>query len=561
MADPWLRRELLSNAVPQLLFHIDNFVKGRKTFAKVRKGRPNIRVSMFRAYPFMRTPFLFAVFLAANSFCFLPCAQILASTEPNSIPIPCPPPKDPNHITEAEGKLILQTLAADVRSYEQHPELWSGSNLVFVARGYASETNFGQAMAVYKKLLVVQPNNTEAIRGVGVCYLLTQKIEPAVVQFKQGWALGDDLSLLELANLYGYTTRQYKELGQLAADLLKARERMTEVEKKHEIVDVLMWYSLHATPSGDKALFLKAIDGVSDEFILGRDDTANIALLGFETFGFQDRANQLGKKRADQEAKEAQLLFEVGNAEYESGSFTAAIADFSKAIELAPTNAMFYFKRGLVEHDLEKYQAAVIDYSKAIELDPKLWPAYDNRGSVEFLRGNPDSAIADYSKSIELNPASFHSYLSLGLIQDNQHQWQSALKNLRKSLQPGPGQDLSQLYIWLVRARLGEQEDASKELDAYLQSRPMTKANIWSITVGEFLLGTRTEDGLLKAANANASAQEVLLCEAYYFMGMKHLLAGDEKGAADRFKKSVDTKAAKIFEYHNAEAELRALKE
>lgn len=484
-------------------------------------------------------------------------AQTPVSVQTNKISITGLPPKDPNHITEEEGRQILQTLVADVRDYEQHPENWQGSNLIFVARGYVSETNFEQAIVVYKKLLAVQPNNTDAIRGLGNCYSLTKKNEAAVAQYKQGWALGDDLSLAALANQYCLYTPQYQELKPWISDLLKVRARATAANIKLEITNDLLLYSLNTPLPASREVFLEAIDSLSDEFILERKDTAEIVIHGLETFGLEDRANQLNKKRAGQD-REAQLLYEAGITEYNSGNFTKAIADLNKAIGLAPTNATLYFMRGNIKHYLGKFKEAVADYSKAIEWEPKYWPAYDSRASVEFLLGNPDGAITDYTKAIELNPVSPHSYQGLGFVQENLCQWQPALENFRKALQLEPSLDFSRLYIWLIRSRLGEQGDATKELAAYLKSRQSTKANNWLVTIGQFLAGTLAEDDFLSAAKANGSGAQ--LCQGCYFIGMKHLLAGDKKAAAAFFQKSLDTKAVTIAEYHNAEAELNALK-
>lgn len=234
--------------------------------------------------------------LLAAMACFSLNAQTPASVQTNNIPIPCPPPKDPNHITKEEGRQILQTLAADVQSYEQHPENWQGSNLIYVARGYVSETNFEQAIVVYKKLLAVQPSNTDAIRGLGNCYSLTKKIEAAVAQYKQGWALGDDLSLVALANQYCFFTPQYKELEPWIPDLFKVRTRATNSDIKHEITNDLLRYSLRTPLPVSREVFLETIDGLSDEFILEREDTAEIVIHGLEIFGFKDRADQLRAK-------------------------------------------------------------------------------------------------------------------------------------------------------------------------------------------------------------------------------------------------------------------------
>ena len=57
-----------------------------------------------------------------------------------------------------------------------------------------------------------------------------------------------------------------------------------------------------------------------------------------------------------------------------------AIADFTKAIELDPDDAVAYYNRGNSKRKLKDYYGAIADYTKAIELDPDVADAYYNRG-------------------------------------------------------------------------------------------------------------------------------------------------------------------------------------
>jgi lipoprotein NlpI len=75
--------------------------------------------------------------------------------------------------------------------------------------------------------------------------------------------------------------------------------------------------------------------------------------------------------------------------------------------------------------------------------------------------------------------------------------------------------------------------------------------------VGQFLAGDLSESDFLAAAKkadpANAAGQ---WCEACYYAGSKHLVAGDSAGAADFYQKAVATGKTNLQEYHSAAAEL-----
>ena len=72
--------------------------------------------------------------------------------------------------------------------------------------------------------------------------------------------------------------------------------------------------------------------------------------------------------------------FKKGMTEAKLKDYRGAILDFSKAIELNPTDAMAYVDRGASKGYLHDYEGAIADYSKAIELNPKFAGAYFNRG-------------------------------------------------------------------------------------------------------------------------------------------------------------------------------------
>ena len=72
-----------------------------------------------------------------------------------------------------------------------------------------------------------------------------------------------------------------------------------------------------------------------------------------------------------------------------------------------------------------------------------------------------------------------------------------------------------------------------------------------------------TEEDFLNTAKTSAhnpKQQTGQLCQANYYAGMKHLIAGDKEGATALFKKSLDTGEKGCTEYVSATTELAALK-
>jgi tetratricopeptide (TPR) repeat protein len=66
------------------------------------------------------------------------------------------------------------------------------------------------------------------------------------------------------------------------------------------------------------------------------------------------------------------------------------------------------WRRGISYDKLGKYEAAVADFSRVLELEPTNSVAYFNRGSTYDSMGAHDHAIADFGRALELDNGSNH---------------------------------------------------------------------------------------------------------------------------------------------------------
>lgn len=223
-----------------------------------------------------------------------------------------------------------------------------------------------------------------------------------------------------------------------------------------------------------------------------------------------------------------------GYAKYEKGDPDGAIADYSRALELDPKDAAAYNNRGNVKKDKGDVDGAIADYSRALELDPKFPLAYNNRGAMHFLKRNWTGALSDYRHRCELDERN---------------------------------QDGARVLIWLIRARLGETEAADKELAALIEKRWNTAPGDWFSHVAGHLLGKVSEADLFAAGKTPVASVQIpdtkkergQLCQAWFYSGMKKLLAGDKAAATEHLKKCLATEQKDFIEYGFAEAELKAL--
>jgi lipoprotein NlpI len=112
----------------------------------------------------------------------------------------------------------------------------------------------------------------------------------------------------------------------------------------------------------------------------------------------------------------------------------------------------------------------------------------------------------------------------------------------------------------LLRVRHGEKSEANKDLSAYLDKGRDVPPGDWVSTIGELLLDKISEADFLASVNSpDGGKDQGQRCEAWYYAGMKRLLAGDKKTAADYFSRCLATQQTALCEYVFAQTELKML--
>ncbi len=248
-----------------------------------------------------------------------------------------------------------------------------------------------------------------------------------------------------------------------------------------------------------------------------------------------------------------------GNVRQTEGDFDGAIADFNRALELDPKFTYAYNRRGFAKQPTGDLEGAIADYNHALEFDPKYAYAYRGRGFAKQAKGDLDGAIADYDRAIELDPKDTSAYRGRGLAKRAKGDLDGAIADFRA------GSRLDYLYdaffAWITLTEKGDPPGAKAELAAALDRRGKAGSNEWEMQLGGALLGQVPEEKLLASAKAgqNQNEQAGRLCEAWYYLGMMKLLAGDRDAAASCFRQSLATERKDFIEYSEAQRELRKL--
>ncbi|MDB6028992.1 MAG: Tetratricopeptide 1 repeat-containing protein [Verrucomicrobiales bacterium] len=257
--------------------------------------------------------------------------------------------------------------------------------------------------------------------------------------------------------------------------------------------------------------------------------------------------------------KSADSYFNRGHARKAQGDLDGAITDFTMAITLDPKASDAYHNRGTTRQMKGDLERALADIDKAIELKPDA-SAYSSRAEVKRAKGDLTGAGADFNKSVELDPTNPRTYRARGYFHYRQQRSAEALADFRKSNELNSSDDYVHFAIFLTRARLGQTAAAAEELQKWLGTR-RAQPNDWATKVGQFLAGQLAEPDFLKAAsNPQKQVETGQKCEAFFYAGMKRLIAGDKPKATEYFQNCLATGQKDFTEYASAEVELKSLK-
>ena len=115
------------------------------------------------------------------------------------------------------------------------------------------------------------------------------------------------------------------------------------------------------------------------------------------------------------------------------GDWDAVIRDTTRALKYRKW-ALPYFRRGLAWHNKGEYDKAIADYTRAIELKPDDAVDYNNRGNAWRSKGEYDKAIADYIRAIELDAGYTAAYTNRALTLVKQGKFDRARADFEKAL-------------------------------------------------------------------------------------------------------------------------------
>jgi tetratricopeptide (TPR) repeat protein len=139
--------------------------------------------------------------------------------------------------------------------------------------------------------------------------------------------------------------------------------------------------------------------------LTNRGDTYRMKGRGDRALQDYDAAIEINPKWASAYFGRASVLHDKVTSDFDAfvneGRFEElAIAEYGKALQIAPRNAGSLSNRGLLYHALRKYDLAIADHTQAIAIAPANPFFLRNRAATYRMMRQYDRAIADYRNAL-----------------------------------------------------------------------------------------------------------------------------------------------------------------
>lgn len=154
------------------------------------------------------------------------------------------------------------------------------------------------------------------------------------------------------------------------------------------------------------------------------------------------------------------------------GDWTDAVAQFRKAVDLAPTNVVMRMNLAQALTRMGDARAALAELDKALGVDPALPPAHFMKGALLERSGRDDRAIAEYTAAVT-NDATLHeAHFRLADVLRRVGRLDAALSSYRRVLELAPDSEEARFGEAMALAQLSRHAEARDHLRDAVRRHP-----------------------------------------------------------------------------------------
>ena len=251
------------------------------------------------------------------------------------------------------------------------------------------------AERMFRKALVINPNNADAHQRLGVTLAAQRKVDEAIAHYRKALEIKPDHT--EAHYNLGNALAVQRKADEAIAHYRKALESKPDYAEAHYNLGVV----LASRGQFDEAIahYRKALE-IKPDYAIAH--------------------NNLGAMLASR------------------GQADDAIAHYRKSLEISPDNAQAHYNIASMLTSRGQVDEAIAHYRKALKIKPDFARAHNNIASMLISRGRFDEAIAHYRKALEIKPNDAEAHNNLGVALAKRGRVDEAIDHFRKALEIKP---------------------------------------------------------------------------------------------------------------------------
>lgn len=303
-------------------------------------------------------------------------------------------------------------------------------DLVEQALALHRQGNYLHAINIYKKILIIHPDNFEVLFLYGVAALETESPDLTVELTSKVVQLNPFFSAA-----YSIRGQALMQLNRLT-EAIECYGKVVEIEPNNAdgyydlgIVLKMSSRNLEAIAMYERAIALKP--DFSEAYFNRGNALKELNRLAEAVSSYESAVlirNDFHESRIN-----------MGNCYKDMGLYDKALECYDRLIELIPDYAEAYSNRGLILHGIHRLNDAVIDFNRAIDLNPKYAEAFSNLGnSLKDLNYFGDALLC-YEEAIRIKPDYVEGYANMGLMLQEFNRPKEAIACYDQALALKPG--------------------------------------------------------------------------------------------------------------------------
>lgn len=298
------------------------------------------------------------------------------------------------------------------------------------AENLYKEGNVDKALEVYNEILDTNPNSIPARVGLASVYSDLYKIKAAQREFQK--VLSIDPNNSDALNGLGQT--YYRATTSSNMDI---RDNIGSFYRR---ASTYFQKAIQANPNNDKAL-------------------ANLGNI-YQHQGRLEEADQMYRKSLEANPMNSDANFRMGTIFYEKGDVDTAIGYYQKSLEVNSKNSSAHFHLGEALLAKGRYSDAIEALQTSLYLHPQSAPVHEKLGEAYKHQGNETAAIEEFKKAIAIKPEDTLPYLLLSSVYEDRGDDELAIAELKSALKNNPDFSEAKLKIADMSTKLNKVDQA-----------------------------------------------------------------------------------------------------